>query len=245
MPRFVALFALVATQVSCQDVPDRLCDRTAIIWPFLDVDAEDDTAPDQDGIQLDLALRSNLTPGSEVVLSVAAEDEVAVPHPTSAVVAADGEVRFEAVTVPLGRVELALVAFGECGQFGSSREVYVWDGAGYPECALSLGVTPAASEDHAPLGVIDGDADIDDGEDGIQVPVRIETGRPDVSVALFVRDIESQTDQVYREVPDDGATGIDFEVTVPDGEVAMRAVCSWPTEDLHPSSHTERFFVEP
>ena len=29
------------------------------------------------------------------------------------------------------------------------------------------------------------------------------------------------------------------------GTAAGGAVCSWPAQDLHPASHTERFFVEP
>jgi hypothetical protein len=241
---WLAFVALAATQVGCQDVPDRLCDRVGIIWPFVDVDVSDDTAPEVDGIQLDVTLRSNLAAGSEVVLSVAAEGEVAVPHPVAAVVADDGEVHFDDVTVPLGRVELALVAYGECGQFASAREVYVWDGAGFPDCALSLGVEPVPSEAHAPLDVIGADADVDDDADGIQIPVRVDTGRPDLSIALFVRDIESQTDEILRAEPGQ-LPAVDFVVTVPEGEVALRAVCSWAVEDLHPSSHTERFFVEP
>src|SRR5690606_5682711 len=140
-------------------------------------------------------------------------------------------------TVPLGRVQLSVVAHGECSTVSSARQLYVWDGDGYPACGLSLGVVPAPSEERAPLGVISSADDVGPGDPGIQIPVAIDAGRPGMAVSLFVRDVATAHDVVH-ESDSDGAGQADFTVTVPPGEVAIAAVCAWPGEDLHPWSHT-------
>jgi hypothetical protein len=235
---------LAAIGGGCQAQPDRLCDRARVVWPFFDVDAGDDVDPDVDGIQIDLVLRSSLNPDSVAVLSVIGPDMVAAPHPETAVVAADGGLAFRAVTVPTGRVQLSLVIHDECGPLSSARRLYVWDGAGYPACELALGVQPAPSPEHEPLGVIAGDADVDPATDGVQLPVLVEAGRPDMAIALFVREVATGRDVVHEEDSGEDRAAT-FVVTAPPGEVAIRAVCTWTAEDLRPSSHTERFVVVP
>lgn len=236
----VVLASLVGLAAGCDTEPARLCDRVRVVWPFFDIDAADDVDP-APGIQIDLELKTNLVDGTPARLDVVDPEGERTPHPEGGVVE-DGVLRFPAVTVPTGRIELALTAFSECGEVPSRRGLYVWDGTGYPACSLTLGVEPAPSEDH-PLGTIGSAADVDGATPGIQIPVAVDAGRPDMEVALFVRDVETATDTVYEDVsgPD---LAVDFTVSLPPGEVSIRAVCTWPVEDLRPSSHTARFFVE-
>src|SRR5690606_9242419 len=103
-----------------------LCDRARIVWPVVEIDAREDLDSTMEGVQLDLVLRSNLAPGGRAVLSVGPVGGVARPHPDAAPVEDDGSLRFASVTVPLGRIQLSLVAHGECGAVSSARQLYVW-----------------------------------------------------------------------------------------------------------------------
>ena len=60
---FALVAAAAAAACGCQPEPDLLCDRARVIWPYLEIDPSLDTSP-QDGIQIDLDLRSTLLPGT-------------------------------------------------------------------------------------------------------------------------------------------------------------------------------------
>ncbi|HEU5057539.1 MAG TPA: hypothetical protein VFU21_13490, partial [Kofleriaceae bacterium] len=128
-----ALLALAAAAAGCEGQPSLLCDRSRVVWPFFEIDTADDTS-EAEGIQIDLDLRTSYLPGSVATLIVEPEEADPIVHPDTEVVGEDGALRFEDVTVPLGRIGLSLSIVNECGEGSSRRELYVWDGLGYPEC---------------------------------------------------------------------------------------------------------------
>ncbi len=213
-----------------------------MVWPFFEIDTSDDVSP-EDGIQLDLALNTSYLPGSVATLVIEPEEGDPVAHPQSAVVGDDGSLRFDDVTVPLGRVALSLSVVNECGEGSSRRELYVWDGLGYPECTLVLSVEPDGDTALAPLGVLRAEHDADPGRAGVQLSVQVVTGRPDMLVLLFLLDLASGEEQkLEQESGDDRAA--DYDLTLREGEHAVRAVCHWTPAGLSPSSITRRLFVD-
>ncbi len=239
---FAALLALVAAAAGCEGQPTLLCDRSRVVWPFFEIDTADDIS-DQEGIQIDIDLRTSYLPGSVARLTIEPEEGDPIAHPLSAVVADDGALRFEDVTVPLGRIGLSLAIVNECGEGSSRRELYVWDGLGYPECTLTLSVEPDADTALAPLGVLREEHDGDPGRAGVQLSVQVATGRPDMQVFLFLLDLESgEEEKLEQESGDDRVA--DYDLTLPEGQHAMRAVCHWTPAGLSPSSVTRNLFVD-
>lgn len=239
----LALLALVLVGAAgCEGEPSLLCDRGRVVWPFFEIDTADDVS-DAEGIQIDLTLNTSYLPGSVGYLTIAPEEGDPLAHPESAVVGEDGLLHFHAVTLPLGRLRLAVSIVNECGEGSSQRELFVWDGQGYPECTMLLSVEPDLDTALAPLGVLRAEHDGDPGEPGVQLSARIETGRPDMRVLLFVLDLASgEEQQLEQESGDDRAA--EFDLSLDEGEHAMRAVCHWPPAGLSPSSVTRRLFVD-
>jgi hypothetical protein len=241
---FVGLAALALGTGGCQAEPDLLCDRVRVVWPFFQVSATDDTDPAAAGIQIDIQLRSSVLPGSQARLTVQGEeDPQPVAHPEAAVADENGDFAFHGVTVPLGRVQLVVEVANECGVAHSHRSLFVWDGLGYPQCEMTLGVTPATIAAFAPLGVVRAADDTDPGTAGFQLPVSVDAGRPDMSVTLFVLDVASGAEQTLVQDTGDDLRA-DYDVTIGEGEQALRAVCSWPPAGLSPSSVTRRLWVD-
>ena len=239
---FAALLALVAAAAGCEGQPTLLCDRSRVVWPFFEIDTADDIS-NAEGIQIDIDLRTSYLPGSVARLTIEPEEGDPIAHPQSAVVADDGALRFEDVTVPLGRIGLSLAIVNECGEGSSRRELYVWDGLGYPECTLTLSVEPDTDTALAPLGVLREEHDADPGQAGVQLSVQVATGRPDMQVFLFVLDLESgEEEKLEQESGDDRAA--DYDLTLREGQQAMRAVCHWTPAGLSPSSVTRNLFVD-
>jgi len=238
-----ALLAVaLATAAGCEGVPSLLCDRARVVWPFFEVDASDDISDDE-GIQIDIDLNTSYLPGSVATLVIEPEEGDPVAHPSSEVVGDDGMLHFRAVTVPLGRVHLSLSVVNECGEGSSRRELFVWDGLGYPECTLTLSAEPDMDTLLAPLGVLRAEHDGDPGRAGVQLSVHVATGRPDMQVLLFVLDLGSGEEaKLEQESGDD--RGADYDLTLREGEHALRAVCHWTPADLAPSSVTRHLFVD-
>jgi hypothetical protein len=237
-----SILAAAGVLVGCQSEPSLLCDRSRVVWPyFADLDAADDVSP-ADGVQIDLDLRTSYLPGSVATLTVEPEEGDPIVHPTSAVVE-DGELAFREVTVPLGRVIFSLAITNECGDASSRRQTFVWDGLGFPDCALTTGVEPAQVEALAPLGVLREEHDADPDRNLLQVDVAVDTGRPDMTVLFFLLELATGDELVIEEEAGDDRR-IEVSVDLDEGEYAMRAVCHWLPEDLHPSSVTRRLFVD-
>lgn len=240
IPALVALALLGAA--GCQSQPSLLCDRSRVVWPFFEIDTADDTSS-ADGIQIDLELNTSYLPGSAAYLTVAPEEGDPVAHPEPGTVAEDGRLSFREVTVPLGRVTLSLAIVNECGEGSSRRELYVWDGLGVPECTLTLSAEADPDTALAPLGVLRADQDADPGREGLQLTARVDAGRPDVRVLLFVLELASGIEQELEEESGDDLA-VEHELTLAEGEHALRAVCHWAPAGLSPSSITRRLFVD-
>jgi hypothetical protein len=238
--RALAGLALAACAAACQGEPSLLCDRVRFVWPFFNLDPTMDTSPD-DGLQIDLALRTSLLPGTAASLSVQGEDqEEPVPHPEQAVADDDGDLLFTDVTVPLGRIRLEVSASNECGDTRSVRTPYVWDGLGYPICDLDLGVERALVDDRLVLGA---EHDADPAQAGLQLDVAVGAGRPDMTVTLFALDQATGEERVFeQESGDDRAA--EFPLTLGEGPQALRAVCAWEPGELRPSSPTLELLVD-
>lgn len=213
-----------------------------VVWPFFNIDPSEDTSPAA-GIQIDLVLRSSVLPGSRAVLTVQGETGDPVEHPEPALADQDGLLVFSGVTVPVGRVLLAVAVENECGEVESSRRPYVWDGLGLPICELDLGVEPAVVEEIAPLSVLRAEHDADPEAPGVQLQVAVNAGRPDMTVSLFALDQSTSEQEVLSQESGDDLTG-EFPITLDEGEHALRAICEWPPAELRPSSPTLHLLVD-
>lgn len=240
LPAALALGALALA--GCQEEPSLLCDRARVVWPFFDITPEVDTSPDE-GIQIDLALRTTLLPGTEVSLSVRAADSEPVPHPEPAVTDEDGDLVFSDVDVPYGRIALEVTAKSECGDVRSVRTPFVWDGRGTPTCEIDVGVDPIRVEGQAPVSVLRGEHDADPDEPGLQLDVTVTAGRPDMAVTLFALDPATGEQAIFSDQSGDDLAAT-FPVTLGEGERALRAVCAWEPVGLRPSSPTLRLLVD-
>ena len=140
-------------------------------------------------------------------------------------------------------MQLTLTIQNGCGAASTGREIYVWDGAGFPRCDMVAAAEPADEPFYRPLGVLRAEHDGDRDAAGLQLEVVVATDRPDMSVSLFVRDVAAGEETVLEQESgeDEAAT---FELTLDEGEHAVRAVCYWAPADLYPSSITERYFVD-
>jgi hypothetical protein len=239
----LAAAVLASSLVACQGEPSRLCDRARVIWPFFDIDPADDVDPDQEGIQVDLTLRTSLPVGSTGILSVEPVEGDPAIHPQSATAGEDGVLDFHAVTLPTGRVTLTVFIENECGQASTTRSLFVWDGLGIPSCELAISPAPVEVEGLAPLGVLRAEHDADPEAPGLPLEVEVLAGRPDMTVTLFALDLgEGLETRLESEAGADGAAT--FSLTLADGEHALRAVCHWAAEDLRPSSITRRLWID-
>jgi len=243
-PHATAIIALGlgAALAGCQSEPDLLCDRVRLIWPAFSIDPGDDTSP-AEGLQIDIDLRTSLLPGSRGRLSVRGEQGEPAPHPQEAIADDDGGLHFADVTVPFGRVELALTVSNECGQAESVRTPFVWDGLGYPGCDIDIGVEPAVVDALAPVGVLRAEHDADPGTPGVALEVSVLASRPDMTVTLFAVDQTSGEEEIVEQETGDDLSAA-FAVDLGEGEHALRAICTWAPAGLRPSSATVRLLVD-
>jgi hypothetical protein len=235
------LIALLAAAAGCQQEPARACERVRFGWPLVQLDPSDDVAPDEEGIQLDFDLRSDLREGTLVALYlVAGEGDPAFV--AQSLSGPDGVIPFRGVTVPLGEVIFFAQGQDSCGRFRTGRRVYVFDGLGIPRCDLQLAV-PASDDPDSSLPVLGAEQDDDPNTPGMQLRLSIDAGRPDMSIDLFVSDRERGENQSYElDASEDGTATV--VIPLGGGEQALRAVCHWEVEDLSPSSPTYEFWVD-
>ena len=242
LPALLALALALAGAAGCQGTPSLLCDRSRVVWPFFEIDVSDDSS-DEEGVQIDIDLRTSYLPGSVATLLIEPEEGDPVAHPDPEEVGEDGGLHFDDVTIPLGRVLLSVSIVNECGEGSSRRELYVWDGLGFPECTLTLSVEPDQETALAPVGALRAEHDEDPGRAGVQLSARVATGRPDMDVFLFVLDLDRGEEvKLEQDAGDDSAA--DFDLSFPEGAHALRAVCHWTPGGLSPSSLTRRLFVD-
>ena len=236
------MLAVIAGAAGCQGEPSLLCDRMRVVWPFFTLDPSLDSSPDE-GLQIDLALRSTIHPGTSVFLSVQGEEGEPVQHPEPSIAASDGGLLFTDVNIPLGRVTLRVTAENQCGDLTSSRRPFVWDGQGMPICELDIGVDAAEEEALAPFRVLRAEHDADPDTAGMQLDVSVVAGRPDVEIGFFALDLASGEQQVFRQESGDDLAGA-FSVTLGEGGHVLRSVCLWEPGGLRPSSPSFRLWVD-
>lgn len=238
----LVLASLVLAGSGCDSQPDLLCDRARVVWPFAEIVPADEIDPDQ-LVEVDIPLRTSLLPGTRGYLAVQGQDwEEPVAHPQIATVQDDGDLEFFAVTLPVGRVRLSLAVENECGPRSTSRLVYVWDGRGFPRCDLDMTSGDDVAS-FAPLRVLRSEHDQDDQAEGLQISATVTAGRPDMDIDLFILDVDSGTETVVSQASDQNGQAT-FDFTLPAGEQSVRALCTWPVEDLVPSSETRQYFVD-
>jgi len=225
---------------ACGEPPERACDRVRFSWPNFLIEPSQDQS-DAEGIQVSFVVVSDLLPDVEVNLLVAQGDEDRVVV-GSGISQSDGEVAFTDISVPQGSIVFFVEAKDECGVHRSGKRTYVWDGLGFPQCKLSLFAGPDESSESA-LPVLTSEHDLDENQPGFQTRIRVEAGRPDMEVRLFVLDQESGESQDFI-LPTQSDGAVTQVVTLAPGEQAMRAVCIWEPENLRPSTPTYNYIVE-
>ena len=138
------------------------------------------------------------------------------------------------MSVPYGNATFMLTVENDCGQRQTSHDVFVWDGLGTPRCDLTASVAAADVAFYQPLSVLRAEHDADAQTPGLQLEFTVDAGRPDMKVTLFALDVASGTEQALeQDAGDDGTVG--YNLTLDEGEQALRAVCLWPAEDLRPT----------
>ncbi|MBL4635734.1 MAG: hypothetical protein JKY56_17870 [Kofleriaceae bacterium] len=225
---------------ACGEPPERACDRVRFGWPNFLIEPSQDQS-DAEGIQVSFAVASDLLPDIEVNLLVAQGDEDRVVV-GSGISQEDGGISFTDISVPQGSIVFFVEARDECGVHRSGKRTYVWDGLGFPQCKLSLSAGPDESSGSG-LPVLTSEHDLDENQPGFQTRIRVEAGRSDMEVRLFVLDQESGESQDFI-LPTQSDGTITQVVTLAPGEQAMRAVCIWETENLRPSTPTFSYIVE-
>ena len=226
---------------ACQAEPARDCERVRFSWPFFQLDLGMDTVPTEEGLQLDFTVRSQLRPDTVASLYIGHEDDEPVFAGT-AVADESGDLPFQGITIPLGKVVFFIEARDSCGRFRSGKRVYVFDGLGEPRCDLRFPV-PATIDPDGSLPILGAEQDADPSQEGMQFRITVDAGRPDMKIKVFVADRERDEQQRYDvDASDDGTANLTIPLAT--GEQAIRAVCEWELEGLFPSSPTYAFFVE-
>jgi hypothetical protein len=238
--KLLLAMAALTTGAACQPEPERACTRVRFGWPYFELTPSSDVsvAP---GLQIDIELRSDLEGGIRATLSIA-EGEQDPAIVATAVSQADGRLSFEGVTVPEGEVVFLVDAADECGRHRGGARTFVWDGLGYPACTLRLASGPL-EDPQSPWPLLRAEHDEDPETEGMQTRVIVESGRPDMEISLFVLDRETGEDRSFELTPNDLGTA-EHEVTLAEGEQAMRAVCFWPARELRQSSPTWTYLVD-
>ncbi|MCP4446375.1 MAG: hypothetical protein GY811_13680 [Myxococcales bacterium] len=240
MSRFLLLAPLLLVFAACHTPPDEACNRVRFGWPFLELDPNSDVSAEE-GIQIDFDVRSDFSSGVEANLFLRlgdSEEQALVGEATSG---SDGLLSFQDVSVPEGEVVFIVEARDDCGLHRTGKRVFVWDGLGFPACDLGLATEPTRPADGS-IPVLSSEHDENSGEDGMQVRIVVETGRPDMEVTLFARDREQGESREFS-VPS-GASGLsEIPLTLPAGEQAIRAVCYWAPEELRVNTATYLYDV--
>lgn len=240
-PRHTALLALAAASMAagCGDGPICPSEIVVVIASLGNgAGVTGDISPDQ-GVQIDIPVRSNLDDGDLFTLSIrdAEGTEIATRE-----VAGDsnGDALFEVVTVPVGALTLHVTGSSarRCGQGTDQVQINVLGSGG---CELAVREQPIDNAYYAPLRVLSATNDSDPLLPGFQATIDI-TSRPGQQVELLVLDIESASETSAGTITADGAGQASFAITLAEGRQAVRASCV--SAGTTASSPTTTVFVD-
>jgi hypothetical protein len=194
----------------------------------------DDALP---GVQTEVAVRSTLPEGSVVELIVRDEAEVETVRMSSTVGEA-GDLTFVDVTVPLGRIEIeATTASDRCGRSSDVVALDVVTGLG---CELVLAPMPVVNDFYAPVPVLHRGLDPNPTTADFELAVSVVTAPGwDVELLRTVGGREMTVGETTANV----AGTASFGITLPQGDVALRALCRGDGADGS-ASLTSPIFVD-
>jgi hypothetical protein len=226
--------------VACQGPPDDVCDGERITWGLdgISVHPTADVDP-RPGLQINVVVRTTLTPGFTMRLYVAVDGGEDVDGPES-VVDGSGTLRFESVTVPPGSLRLSVRGQNECREVRSSRNLFVFDEEGDAVCVVGFVDAEVEPSTGDKTFLTTSDQDVE--TPGLQAGMVVATGRSGVDVDLLVLRIDSGTENLMSVSTTDTGEAM-FGVTLEDGEYAVRAICRWPGISVPRLSATHRVFA--
>jgi hypothetical protein len=181
-----------------------------------------DVAPGVPGLQVDVAVRSNLAAGSPLTLTVRqAATGLEVRH--AAVAGDGGGARFAAITLPGGVVTLAVEGASSCGADADQATIEV-DAGG---CAVSILEGPMDNEHYAPRSVLNAAVDGDPELAGFQATVAV-AALAGFEVTAFVRAGEDGEDVAIGQGTAGAGGELTFATTLAEGDQLVRASCVAP-----------------
>lgn len=218
--------SLTLVVAGCGDLPlcpsetNLLIDRTPVTI---------DGAPAAPGVQTDVVVQTTLPKGATVDVEVV-DGANGVTERAIGTVDAEGTARITGVTVPSPRARLRAIAHHpQCGDATEEVEIdVVADGP----CGVELDPAPVPSDFFAPLSVLDVATDQDPDQPGHQGAVIVTTFEG-AQVEVFAAGPAGETSLGTAVAT---AAGARLDVTVPDGQVAVRATCTVGAATLASSS---------
>jgi hypothetical protein len=230
--RQAALVLVLAMALGCGDgidCPDDLGLR--LISPDLaqPLTLADDIGGDP-GVQVTLRFESILQAGEMAELTVTSPSGGENSYP--GLVAEDGEVAFESVTLPTGEVELVVAASSRhCGR--DER----WFAASVigPACSFRLAEDALDSDFHE-VGVLIRETDSDPVAPGFQAHAEL-TSEPGFEVELFVNEVSAGISTAAE-------GNVVLPVSLAQGEAALRAECRGGDGPDSAATLTQTYFVD-
>lgn len=219
--------AQALTSAGCGDPP--LC-QTQVFVAFEPLSISADVDAVAPGVQTDVHLRTSLLEGDRVTLEVFDEAERRLDSQTT-IVGADGSASFPRIMVSSPRVVLRAAGGGLCGEARAELAADVTVGE---RCALQLSPEPESIAYYAPRGVLGARGDLDTETPGFQTNVRVTT-QPGWSVEIY-RITDSEESLGVLAADTHGA--LQLPVTLPDGNVGVRATCRLADRTLASSTTT-------
>lgn len=229
--RMVAVGLLLGATAACGD--NRECPEVFVVITSPTADVTQDSNVTSEGVQTDVRVRSNLSEGVEVTLTVVQGG--ADVSTVNATVDAAGDIRFTDVTVPTGDVTLRVTGVTECGTGTDEVTVFV----GNRSCVVTIRETPTANDFYG-VPVLNTSHDTDAATAGFQGNVDVMT-TPGNQVELFVTDTD-ETSQGTETAGSDGTAS--FAVSLVNGQNSVRAICSAPGGGAGGSSLATVVFVD-
>jgi hypothetical protein len=167
------------------------------------------------GVQTDVRLTTSLLVGDVVTLDVLSIDGMPLSTASRAV-DPQGDVEFDAVTVPTPEVVLRARGQGVCGM---GHDEVTLDVSAGTRCALALDPAPEARAYYAPLGVLDARSDPDPVTPGYQATLRV-ASQPGWRIEILGN---GGATIATLTAGSDGTVGM--PVALPDGPAGFAAVC--------------------
>lgn len=227
---FIVAAGLALGLAGCGDPPLCASDVFVVIQePSVVVTG--DGSPATPGVQATVRVRTSLAEGERVALDVGPPGGPAAAAGEQAV-DADGVATFTMVTLPTPAAAVHALARGRCGEGEDRVEVQV---SGAASCDLTVTPAPAAVPYYAPIGVLAAARDPDPATPGLQGALVVATG-PGWGVELFLADAAGE--RSLGAVPATAAGAALWPLALPDGRLAVRAVCRGPAGEVAASATT-------